>query len=101
VSAQLSRRSVEVQFGRYRTSVDKDRPAFKSMMLTFERQLPVSEEPDLVGLGEWLSEGSLGCVGVLRNWLNRALADAIAHEATTSSARSRRTTCSVKNTVSW
>ncbi len=83
LSAQLSRRSVEVHFGRYRASVDKDRLAFKSVLLTFQRHLPVSEEPDLVGLWERLYEGSLGCVGVLKSWLNRALADAIAHEATT------------------
>jgi hypothetical protein len=49
--------------------------------------LPVSEEPDLVGLWERLYEGSLGCVGVLKSWLNRALADAIAHEATTITRR--------------
>jgi hypothetical protein len=83
LSAQLSRRSVEVHFGRYRAAVDKDRVAFKSVLLTFQRHLPVSEEPDLVGLWERLYEGSLGCVGVLKSWLNRALAYAIAHEATT------------------
>ncbi len=87
LSAQLSRRSVEVHFGRYRASVDKDRLAFKSVLLTFQRHLPVSEEPDLVGLWERLYEGSLGCVGVLKSWLNRALADAIAREATTITRR--------------
>jgi DNA polymerase III delta prime subunit len=87
LSAQLSRRSVEVHFGRYRATVDKDRLAFKSVLLTFQRQLPVSEEPDLVGLWERLYEGSLGCVGVLKSWLNRALADAIAHEAATITRR--------------
>ena len=87
LSAQLSRRTVEVHFGRYRARVDKDRLAFKSVLLTFQRQLPVSEEPDLVGLWERLYEGSLGCVGVLKSWLNRALADAIAHEATTITRR--------------
>ena len=87
LSAQLSRRTVEIHFGRYRATVDKDRLAFKSVLLTFQRQLPVSEEPDLVGLWERLYEGSLGCVGVLKSWLNRALADAIAHEATTITRR--------------
>ena len=87
LSAQLSRRTVEIHFGRYRATVDKDRLAFKSVLLTFQRQLPVSEEPDLVGLWERLYEGSLGCVGVLKSWLNRALADAIAHEAVTLTRR--------------
>jgi hypothetical protein len=84
---QLSRRSVEIHFGRYRATVDKDRLAFKSVLLTFQRHLPVSEEPDLVGLWERLYEGSLGCVGVLKSWLNRALADAIAPEAVTLTRR--------------
>ena len=87
LSAQLSRRSVEIHFGRYLADVDRDRLAFKSVLLTFQRQLPVSEEPDLVGLWERLYEGSLGCVGVLKSWLNRALADAIAHEAATITRR--------------
>jgi hypothetical protein len=87
LSAQLSRRTVEIHFGRYRTTVDKDRLAFKSVLLTFQRQLPLCEEPDLVGLWERLYEGSLGCVGVLKSWLNRAQADAIAHEATTITRR--------------
>jgi hypothetical protein len=87
LSAQLSRRTVEIHFGRYRATVDKDRLAFKSVLLTFQRHLPVSEEPDLVGLWERLYEGSLGCVGVLKSWLNRALADAIAHEAATITRR--------------
>jgi hypothetical protein len=87
LSAQLSRRSVEVHFGRYRATVDKDRLAFKSVLLTFQHHLPVSEEPDLVGSWERLYEGSLGRVGVLKSWLNRALADAIAHEATTITRR--------------
>jgi hypothetical protein len=87
LSAQLSRRSVEIHCGRYCATLDKDRLAFKSVLLTFQRHLPVSEEPDLVGLWERLYEGSLGCVGVLKSWLNRALADAIAHEATTITRR--------------
>jgi hypothetical protein len=87
LSAQLSRRSVEIHFGRYRAESDKDRLAFKSVVLTFQRHLPVAEEPDLVESWEMLYEGSLGCIGVLKNWLNRALADTLAHEAVTLTRR--------------
>jgi AAA domain len=87
LSAQLSRRSVEIHFGRYLADVDRDRLAFKSVLLTFQRHLPLSEEPDLVGLWERLYEGSLGCVGVLKSWLNRAVADAIALDAVTLTRR--------------
>ncbi len=87
LSAQLSRRSIEIHFGRYRAELDDDRLAFKSVVLTFQRHLAFAEEPDLVGSWERLYEGSLGCVGVLKNWLNRALADALAHRAVTLTRR--------------
>jgi len=83
LSAQLSRRSVEIHFGRYRADSAEDRLAFKSVLLTFQRHLPLAEEPDLVGCWEALYEGSLGCVGVLKSWLNRSLAYALAHDAVT------------------
>ncbi len=81
LSAQLSRRSVEIHFGRYRAESAEDCLAFKSVVLTFQRHLPLAEEPDLVGCWEALYEGSLGCVGVLKSWLNRSLAYALAHDA--------------------
>jgi len=87
LSAQLSRRSVEIHFGRYRADLAEDRLAFKSVVLTFQRQLPLAEEPDLVGCWEALYEGSLGCVGVLKSWLNRSLAYAMAHDAVTLTRR--------------
>jgi len=87
LSAQLSRRSVEIHFGRYRAESAEDCLAFKSVVLTFQRHLPLAEEPDLVGCWEALYEGSLGCIGVLKSWLNRSLAYAIAHDAATLTRR--------------
>src|SRR5205085_7224591 len=40
---------------------------------TFQRYLPLKEEPDLTQHWEYLYEGSLGCVGILKDWLLRAL----------------------------
>src|SRR3990172_5622126 len=74
LSAQLSRRSIDIHFCRYQPDVAEDLLAFKSVLLTFQRHLPLAVEPDLVGRHEYLYEGSVGCVGVLKNWLNRALA---------------------------
>ncbi|HEY7068446.1 MAG TPA: ATP-binding protein [Chloroflexota bacterium] len=87
LSAQLSRRSVEIHFGRYHADRAADRLAFQSVVLTFQRHLPLAEEPDLVGAWEALYEGSLGCVGVLKSWLDRALADALAEGAPTLTPR--------------
>jgi hypothetical protein len=74
LSAQLSRRSTEIHFGRYRAESAEDLRAFKSVLLTFQRHLPLAAEPDLLGHYEYLYERSVGCVGVLKSWLNRALA---------------------------
>src|SRR3989304_9628642 len=77
-SAHLTRRSIEIHFGRYHVESAEDLLAFKSVLLTFQRHLPLAVEPDLVGRHEYLYEGSVGCVGVLKNWLNRALAAVLA-----------------------
>jgi hypothetical protein len=87
LSAQLSRRSLELHFGRYRAECADDRLAFQRVLLTFQRHLPLGTEPDLVGRWEELYERSVGCVGVLKNWLNRALAAALEHGATTLTER--------------
>ena len=83
LSAQLSRRSIEICFPRYRPDDDKEIKAFKSVLLTFQRHLPLTEEPDLVGRYEYFYEQSVGCVGVLKNWLNRAFAAALEDDLVT------------------
>lgn len=83
LSAQLSRRSLEIHFPRYRPDWPDDVEAFKSILLTFQRHLPLAEEPDLVNLYDYLYEGSVGCVGVLKEWLNRALAAALQDKLST------------------
>lgn len=83
LSAQLSRRSVEIHFGRYRADLPEELLAFKSVLLTFQRHLPLARESDLVGRYEYLYEHSVGCIGVLKDWLNRALAAALEEDETT------------------
>ncbi len=51
--------------------------AFKRVLLTFQRQLPLMGEKDLVAQAEYFYERSVGCVGVLKDWLTRALATAL------------------------
>jgi hypothetical protein len=46
-------------------------------LLTFQRHLPITGEPDLVAQAEYFYERSVGCVGVLKDWLTRALATAL------------------------
>lgn len=77
LSAQLSRRSMEIHFPRYRCEDDREFTAFRSVLLTFQRHLPLRNEPDLVGWSEYCYERAAGCVGVLKNWLVRVLAAAL------------------------
>ena len=51
--------------------------AFKSVLWSFQRNLPVEEEPDLLHSWKYCYERTIGCVGVLKDWLTRALAEAI------------------------
>lgn len=77
LSAQLSRRSVDVHFSRYRATDEGEMRAFKSVLWAFQRNLPLEEEPDLLQQWKYCYERTIGCVGVLKDWLTRALAEAM------------------------
>jgi hypothetical protein len=87
LSAQLNRRSREIHFSRYRADSARDMTGFQSVLLTFQRHLPLAQEPDLVSRSDYFYERSAGCVGVLKNWLTRALAMALEEGAKTLTAR--------------
>jgi len=82
LSAQLSRRSVDIHFPRYRADDPKDREMFLNVVRSFEQHLPLSQPPDLVRDWEYLYERSIGCVGVLKDWLVRALTGVFRRNAT-------------------
>lgn len=73
LSAQLSRRSVDVHFPRYRANVETDYRMFLSVIASFEQRLPFPCSPRLLDQGEYLYTGSIGCVGILKTWLKRAM----------------------------
>jgi hypothetical protein len=77
LSAQLDRRSCEIHFPRYHIDIPEEMLDFKRTLLTFQRHLPLMGEPDLVAQSEYFYEHSVGCVGVLKDWLTRALATAL------------------------
>ena len=77
LNGQLSRRSLDVHFPRYRAECAADRRDFISVLRSFAQQLPLSDPPDLANDWEFLYERSIGCVGVLKQWLVRALSAAL------------------------
>ena len=87
LSAQLSRRSIDLHFERYRADSLEDRQVFQSVLVTFQKHLPFSEsDTQLAGMWEFLYERSVGCVGILKEWLMRACVRSMRHGATTLSA---------------
>jgi energy-coupling factor transporter ATP-binding protein EcfA2 len=77
LSAQLARRSLTLQFSRYRAEIQEDLKEFKKLLRTFQRHLPLHEEPDLVSHYEYFYEQCLGCTGMLKTMLNKALGAAL------------------------
>jgi hypothetical protein len=83
LNGQVIRRGITLHFPRYRAERPEDVVAFQRVLVSFEQQLPVRVKPDLLALWPYCFERSLGCVGVLKDWLTRALATALAEDATT------------------
>jgi hypothetical protein len=77
LSGQLSRRSIDVHFGRYRTDRSGEAAIFINVVRSFAAQLPLAEPPDLAKEWEFLYERSVGCVGILKEWLVKALASTL------------------------
>jgi energy-coupling factor transporter ATP-binding protein EcfA2 len=76
---QLSRRAFYVHLPRYRidTGDNAQIQQFMTVIAQFQKHLPLPKEPNIYGEYEYLFEGSLGCVGLLKEWLDRALARAL------------------------
>jgi hypothetical protein len=83
VNAQLACRSVDVHFPRYDAAIDADAQVFQSVVWALQRQLPVEKEPLLVDHWEFLYARSIGCIGLLKMHLNRALDLALTEQAKT------------------
>ena len=84
VNAQLACRSIDVHFPRYNATNAEDCQIFQSVLWALQRQLPVEEEPLLTEeCWEFLYTRSIGCIGLLKLHLNRALSVALAEGART------------------
>src|SRR2546421_1218456 len=82
-NAQLACRSVDGHFPRYDATIDTDAQMFQSVVWALQRQLPVEKEPELLDHWEFLYARSIGCIGLLKMHLNRALNLALAEKAKT------------------
>jgi hypothetical protein len=83
LSGQLGRRTVDLHFRRYDATRPPDVDDFRDVVLSFQCHLPLPRPPDLVAQWEELYLRSVGCVGLLKGWLGRALAAALEDGAPT------------------
>jgi energy-coupling factor transporter ATP-binding protein EcfA2 len=77
LNGQLSRRSIDIHFKRYDVDIKEHRQAFVNVLATFQAHLPIRNTPDLVSDWDYFYERSLGCVGILKDWLTRSLSLAL------------------------
>lgn len=100
VTPQLAGRSIDVHFPRYDAMKQEDREEFRSVLWALQRQLPVEEEP-LLAEHHWemLYARSIGCIGLLKLHLIRALALALAESAKTITEAHLRTTAPLEDRV--
>ena len=83
LSGQLSRRSIDIHLPRYDVGKIADRRTFGKILHTFAEQMPLPEQPDLTRHWEYLYERSIGCVGILKDWLVKAYSTAARQSAPT------------------
>ena len=77
LSAQVSRRTEIVHFSRYLTGVEADERAWRTTLKSLQERLPLKGVPDLLPLSQILHTCCVGCVGILKKTLIRALVRAI------------------------
>jgi hypothetical protein len=78
LNGQTARRGLEIHFPRYHGHVEPDGQAFRTVLLTLLTQVPLTvDRAALLQHWPYFYARSLGCVGVLKEWLVRATALAL------------------------
>jgi hypothetical protein len=83
LNGQLSRRATTLHFPRYDANKANDFLHFVSTLNEFQNHLPLAVTPDLLRNKKEIYAYCCGCVGILKNWLERALSRALESGAKT------------------
>lgn len=79
LNGQTARRGLELHFPRYHYQHQPDQEAFQSALVTLLGQVPLETNIDaLAQYWPYFYERSIGCIGVLKDWLVRAVAATLA-----------------------
>jgi energy-coupling factor transporter ATP-binding protein EcfA2 len=73
LNGQTARRGLEIHFPRYQVEQETERRAFQNVLLTLLTHVPLQVDQEAL-LAQWwyFYTRSIGCVGILQEWLVRA-----------------------------
>ncbi len=82
LDGQMARRGLEIHFSRYRMEDEADCQAFRNVFSSLLKQIPLAIDHDTLMQRWWyFFEGSIGCIGILKQWLVRALYRALREDS--------------------
>ena len=82
LDGQMARRGSEFHFARYHIEDENDCQAFRNAFSSLLKQLPLQVDHDALIQRWWyFFEGCIGCIGILKQWLVRALYQALREES--------------------
>lgn len=79
LNGQTSRRGLPIHFPRYQLQREEDCTEFQAALLALLKKVPLHTDTETLVIKHWLYfyERCIGCVGVLKDWLLRAVSAAI------------------------
>lgn len=77
LNGQLSRRTIQLHFRRYSDQNTEDIKIFRNTLKQFQAHLPISVTIDLALDWKFIYSRSIGCIGIVKEWLNRSLSAAL------------------------
>lgn len=83
LNGQIARRARIIHYPRYHATDSHDEKAFQNVLIGFENYLPTENRVDLLSYQDFLHEGCIGCIGILKDWLSFALEAAFIEGAKT------------------
>jgi len=77
LNGQLGRRTSEIYFPRYNVLIPEEKKEFLNVINTFQNHLPFYKETNLIELWEFLYERSIGCIGIIKEWFDECVKEAL------------------------
>jgi DNA polymerase III delta prime subunit len=82
-SGQLARRGRDIHFARYHMESKEERTAFVAALKYLLERVPLTcDLSALLSRWRWWASGSVGCIGVLKDWLVDAVAATLVQQGT-------------------